>query len=51
MNHPMVQYLRQALKNDAIVHEELDRLLSSSSFSMAFHPASQGKAIKVASNV
>ena len=31
MNYPMVQYLRQALKNDTTVIEELDRLFGSSS--------------------
>jgi hypothetical protein len=37
MNYPMVQYLRQALKNDANVIQELDRLLASSSNATTVH--------------
>ena len=37
MNYPMVQYLRQALKNDASVKQELDRLFGSSSNPITGH--------------
>jgi flagellar biosynthesis/type III secretory pathway chaperone len=37
MNYPMVQYLRQALKNDANVIQELDRLLAPSSNAITVH--------------
>ena len=35
MNNPMVQYMRQALKHDASVIQELDRILGSSSTEIA----------------
>jgi hypothetical protein len=45
MNYPMVQYLKQALKNDTNVIKELDRLLGSPSIAASFSLKMQEKII------